>query len=279
MSVRAERVIRERVMIRDNYRCQRPGCGKPATDAGHIIARSQGGAYTEDNLQAECTTHNRSEGWDLGHQTTSTGTGDDNPETGGARMSTTATEVSPAETAESTTTAEQATTEDPKGGKPAEEAGDDWKAKAREWEKRAKENHAAAAELAKIKKANQTEAERIAEEAANARKEADEAKAETARWKSAATHHVSEDYFDLLGTGTPEEIASRAERVGKLEAAAKELAALKAQLAAQEDPTQQTTTKQTNAVTSLKPGAQVTPDDSYPAAWFPQMRPVDSTNQ
>lgn len=60
MSTRRERVIRDLVLARDGWTCQR--CGDPATDAGHLLARHHGGAYTPDNLQAECTTCNRGEG-------------------------------------------------------------------------------------------------------------------------------------------------------------------------------------------------------------------------
>lgn len=60
MSTRAERVIRDLVLARDHYTCQR--CGAYATDAGHLVARHHGGAYTLDNLEAQCARCNRSEG-------------------------------------------------------------------------------------------------------------------------------------------------------------------------------------------------------------------------
>lgn len=60
MSTRAERKIREAVLERDGYVCQR--CGAPATDAGHLVARAHGGGYTPDNLQAECVGCNRGDG-------------------------------------------------------------------------------------------------------------------------------------------------------------------------------------------------------------------------
>lgn len=59
VSTRAERLIRQLVMDRDHWTCQR--CGMPASDAGHIVARHHGGAYTLDNLQAECVKCNRGE--------------------------------------------------------------------------------------------------------------------------------------------------------------------------------------------------------------------------
>jgi len=60
MSTRAERVIRQLVMDRDHWTCQI--CGRPATDAGHIVARHHGGGYTLENLEAQCVEHNRGEG-------------------------------------------------------------------------------------------------------------------------------------------------------------------------------------------------------------------------
>lgn len=62
MSTRAERAIRAEVMERDGGVCQRAGCGAPATDAGHLVARHHGGTYTPDNLQAECGLCNRGDG-------------------------------------------------------------------------------------------------------------------------------------------------------------------------------------------------------------------------
>lgn len=60
MSTRRRRRIRLEVMERDLWTCQK--CGKPATDAGHIVADFHRGPYTPDNLQAECTACNRGDG-------------------------------------------------------------------------------------------------------------------------------------------------------------------------------------------------------------------------
>lgn len=80
-----------------------------------------------------------------------------------------------------------------------------------------------------LEQAQQTEAERIAARASAAERERDEARAEGLRYKAAATHGISEDYFDLLGTGDAETISARAERVGGL---LKENATLRAEVEA-----------------------------------------------
>jgi 5-methylcytosine-specific restriction endonuclease McrA len=70
VSTRAERVIRLLVMDRDHWTCQI--CGAPATDAGHRVARHHGGAYTLDNLEAQCVQHNRGEGRSIAGSTAAT---------------------------------------------------------------------------------------------------------------------------------------------------------------------------------------------------------------
>lgn len=99
--------------------------------------------------------------------------------------------------------------------KPAETV-DFWKQKAREQEARAKSNAEAAKRLAEIEDSQKTEQQRILERQAAIERERDEARAEGLRYKAAATHGISEDYFDLLGTGDEDAIATRAERVGGL---------------------------------------------------------------
>lgn len=86
-----------------------------------------------------------------------------------------------------------------------------------------------ATEAQKLKEAQQTEAERIAARATAAERERDDARAEGLRYKAAATHGISEDYFDLLGTGDADTISGRAERVGGL---LKENANMRAELEA-----------------------------------------------
>lgn len=191
-------------------------------------------------------------------------------------MTTPAPEVPATGTPDSSATTDQGATPDDQGQQqqdqkqtdPADELAK-WKKQARDNEKRAKENAAAAAELAKIKEGQKSDNEKAAEAAAQARREADEAKAEAVRWRVAAVHHVSEENFDLLGTGTEEEITERAKRVGALEAAKVELDQLKAQ----QDQNDQASQKP-GAIPGLRPGSQPqVPDTSYPTGWFPQLQP------
>jgi 5-methylcytosine-specific restriction endonuclease McrA len=63
-------VIRGLVLARDHHTCQI--CGRPATDAGHIIARHHGGTYTLDNLRAECSSCNRGAGHAIASSTAPT---------------------------------------------------------------------------------------------------------------------------------------------------------------------------------------------------------------
>lgn len=141
-----------------------------------------------------------------------------------------------------------------------------WKKLSRDNEKKAKENAAAASELAKIRESQKTDQQKVTDAAAQAERERDEARAETIRWKAAAANHVSEDNFDLLGTGTEDEITERAKRVGIMEAAVAELAQLKAgQTAAQ------AAANAPGPVSALTPGTPQIPDSSYPSQWFPQL--------
>lgn len=87
---------------------------------------------------------------------------------------------------------------------------------------------AKAAELDQIKAVQKTAEERAAEELAQARKAAADAAAEAARFRAAATHSVAGDDIDLIGVGDQETVMARAERVGQLLAAERELEALKA---------------------------------------------------
>jgi 5-methylcytosine-specific restriction protein A len=56
-STRAWREIREFVLRRDGYECW--SCGAHATDAGHIMAKVEGGSDHPENLRAECAKCNR----------------------------------------------------------------------------------------------------------------------------------------------------------------------------------------------------------------------------
>lgn len=102
----------------------------------------------------------------------------------------------------------------------------DWKAKAREWEKRSKDNLAQINELRPqaeqfraLEEASKSEAQRLSEAAETAKKDAETARAEAIRYKAAAMHGIGVEHFDLLGSGTEDEISARAEKVAELLAA------------------------------------------------------------
>ena len=67
-STRAWRRLRAFILTRDGGVCMRPTppagapCGKPATDAGHIIAAVYGGTDHPANLRAECRSCNATDG-------------------------------------------------------------------------------------------------------------------------------------------------------------------------------------------------------------------------
>lgn len=147
-----------------------------------------------------------------------------------------------------------------------------WKQKAREQEARAKANAEKAQAHDAFVESQKTEAERLAEATQKAQREAQEARAETARYRVAATHGVTPDYFDMLGSGDELEIAGRAERLAPLLSAAAENAQLKAELEALR--TGKPTPAQVRPVADLKPGAtpqpEPQPDTSYPSSWLPQ---------
>lgn len=96
-------------------------------------------------------------------------------------------------------------------------------------------------EYNQLVEASKSEAQRQQEAVENAKREADTARAEAIRYKAAATHGISADHFDLLGSGTEEEINARAEKISALVAA---------QVAAA--PTAPPTTR---PVEQLRPGA------------------------
>lgn len=87
-----------------------------------------------------------------------------------------------------------------------------------------------AQKAAELEEASKTEAQRSTDRAAAAERQRDEARAESLRYKAAATHGIGQEHFDLLGTGTEEEITARAERLGALLKSAVEVVALKAEL-------------------------------------------------
>lgn len=107
---------------------------------------------------------------------------------------------------------------------PADDAPEsDWKRYAREWEKKAKARPGELKEIAilrekarrldEIEEASKSEQQKLAEAAERSRQEAAETAAELARLRAAVKHGLSDEDLDLLGTGTPEEIEARAERL------------------------------------------------------------------
>lgn len=67
--------------------------------------------------------------------------------------------------------------------------------------------------------ASKSDQQRLQEAAAQSQREAEQARADAIRYKAAATHGIPADHFDLLGSGTEEEITARAEKVSALLAA------------------------------------------------------------
>lgn len=100
-----------------------------------------------------------------------------------------------------------------------------------------------------LEQASKTEFERVQEDLQRTRRDAEAARAEAIRYKVAATHGIPADDFDLLGSGTEEEIAARAQRLAAYRAAAEQ---------AQQPVTP--TAPQRRPVEQLRPGA--TPADA-----------------
>lgn len=88
-----------------------------------------------------------------------------------------------------------------------------WKALARKHEDRATENAKKATEYDKFVESQKTEQQKLEDAKAVAERLAADTAAELARMKAAVKHGLSEDDLDLLGSGTPEEIEARAERL------------------------------------------------------------------
>lgn len=78
---------------------------------------------------------------------------------------------------------------------------------------RAKENADKARRFDELEEANKSEQQKLADAAELARKEAAETATELAKLRAAVKHGLTDDDLELLGTGTPEEIESRAERL------------------------------------------------------------------
>jgi hypothetical protein len=155
---------------------------------------------------------------------------------------------------------------------------DFWKQKAREQEARAKSNADKAQAHDAYVESQKTEAQRLSDATQKAQREADEARAEATRYRVAATHGVSPDYFDLLGTGDEATITARAERLASLLSSTGEKEQLKAELEALKAGKNPALVR---PVADLKPGAtpqlEPIPDTSYPASWLPRPRQSNKT--
>jgi hypothetical protein len=71
-------------------------------------------------------------------------------------------------------------------------------------------------EYNRLVEASKSETQRLTEQAAAAQRDAETAKSEALRWQAAATHGIPAEHFDLLGTGTADEITARAQKLGAL---------------------------------------------------------------
>lgn len=137
----------------------------------------------------------------------------------------------------------------------------------RKWEKRAKDNFAQIQDLkpkadqfSQLEEASKSEAQRLAEAAENAKRDAETARAEAVRYKAAATYGITADHFDLLGSGTEDEITARAEKLSGLIAAQAQTAV---------------TPPVTRPVEQLRPGATPSTEpakdqDTYPLDFLPR---------
>lgn len=97
-----------------------------------------------------------------------------------------------------------------------------------------------------LEESTKSDNQRLAEAAEAAKREAENARAEAIRYKAAATHGIPADHFDLLGSGSEEEITARAQKLAAL-------------IAAQQQPTTPPA-PQRRPVEQLRPGA--TPSDA-----------------
>ena len=119
-------------------------------------------------------------------------------------------------------------TQEPTQPKPTETV-DFWKAKAREQESRAKSNADAAKRLQEIEDAAKSAEQRAADEAARAQQSAREATERADRAELGVEHSIGKDFLDLLGGGSREDMASRAERLAPLLAAQRDNEQLRAE--------------------------------------------------
>lgn len=145
-----------------------------------------------------------------------------------------------------------------------------WKTQARENEKRAKANADKAKNYDAYEESQKTEQQKFADRAAAAEQRAAESDARYHRTLAAATYDLPVSMIDLLGTGTEDEINTRAEAFAQaINERAEVIAAAQAQAAAQQQP------RNGNGggfrpVESLRPGALPASDNrpNDPNAWI-----------
>lgn len=129
-----------------------------------------------------------------------------------------------------------------------------------------------AAEYDKAQDAAKTAEQRAAEQAQQAADAARLASERADRAELGVEHGIGKDHLDLLGGGSRDDMASRAERLAPLLAAHREVEQLRAENAALREGKQPPAAAR--PVANLHPGAapvQVdTTDDAYPAHWIPQ---------
>ena len=118
---------------------------------------------------------------------------------------------------------------------------------------------AKAARLDELEEAQKTEQQKQADALAVAQKAAAAAAAETVRYKAAAAHGIGPDDFNLIGSGDEADVMARAERVGQLIAAERELAELKESRNPPPPPT-------SRPRPGLRPGAAPVEDTGRPAS-------------
>lgn len=100
------------------------------------------------------------------------------------------------------------------------------------------------AEYQQLVEASKSEQQRKDEALADAHREIEKTRADAIRYKAAATFGVPQEHFDLLGSGTEEEVSARAEKIRTL---------LAAQAAAA--VTSPTSTPPTRPIEQMRPGA------------------------
>ncbi len=120
--------------------------------------------------------------------------------------------------------------------------------------------------------AAKTAEQRAADQAQRAVDDARKAAERADRAELGVEHGIGKDHLDLLGGGSREDMAVRAERLAPLLAAQRETEQLRAEVAALREGKQPPASAR--PVATLHPGASPvqieTSDDSYPAHWIPQ---------